>query len=218
MADRGALGRPNHLDGGGLGCLRGLWDRGPHLNGGRRPLEPLSPRSLLPASSSPTSSNDVPHRCCACGRGSAPAGSTTRGGRSVARPRSNARGSVAPSLREAVGHLAATRRGCEDRRESLDPSRMRLVATHRWSTSSETSHCRRRAVVFGADLLSRAIPLEPTGPRFEHAWRVLRPRAALIETRSSPAASSPPHSTSVPSLLPPPSHDIELTVDLSNDA
>ena len=65
MADRGALGRPNHLDGGGLGCLRGLWDRGPHLNGGRRPLEPLSPRSLLPASSSPTSSNDVRRRCCA---------------------------------------------------------------------------------------------------------------------------------------------------------
>jgi len=31
VADRGALGRPNHLHRGGLGGLRGLWDRGPHL-------------------------------------------------------------------------------------------------------------------------------------------------------------------------------------------
>ena len=48
MADRGALRRPIQLRGAGSGDLRGLWDRGPQLNSGRRPREPLSPPKASP--------------------------------------------------------------------------------------------------------------------------------------------------------------------------
>jgi hypothetical protein len=48
VADRGALRRPIQLRRGGSGEQRGLWDRGPHLNGDRRPREPLSPPKASP--------------------------------------------------------------------------------------------------------------------------------------------------------------------------
>ena len=120
MADRGALRRRIHLHGGGCGCLRGLWDRRFHLNARRRPREPLSPRSLLPAASSATSSHDVRRRCCATDVG--PRRQDRRGTPVGVASRSSG---VRDRSRVRVGrprHLAAERPDSRNRCESLETS------------------------------------------------------------------------------------------------